>query len=157
MADFAFNLLTQSPERLNVISTRLGAGGIVGGVGGEQWTDKEVGKAVKIGANANHVLCADGNDIQAIVDNVDSGPTNGGFTFGGVARANRGFRAKAVVGAGQVGSMAVDDLVVAAPQIAVGTDGIAQVKTGTPAVDVWRCIQLIGDGSIGTEVIIEKC
>lgn len=158
MADFAFNLLTHSPERLNVISTRLGTGGNVGGVGGDVWTDKEVGKAVKIGPNSNHILCADGDEIEAIVDNIDSGPTNGGFTFGGVARGNRGLRMPAKVGTEQTGNLAVGDLVVAGAQAAVGTDEVALVKGGSPAVNKWRVINLKGsDGSAGSEIIIELC
>lgn len=147
--NFAFNLLTHSPERLNVISTRLGTGG------NDQWDDKEIGKAVKLGTSSNHVLCEDGDEIQAIVDNIDSGGTSGGFTFGGVARGNRGFRVKAVVGAGQVDPVKLDDLVVADTQIPTGTKGVAQVKVGTPVLNKWRILAIRGDGSAGSEVIIE--
>ena len=77
MADFAFNLLTHSPERLNVISSRLGASPAA------KLTDQDVKKAVKLGPNSNHVLCAEGNEIEGFVDSVDSA-TNGGYSFGGV-------------------------------------------------------------------------
>lgn len=157
MAEFDFALLTHSPERLNVITTRLGAGGNVGGTGGEVWTDKEVGKVVKLGPSSTHVLCAGGDDIEAIVDNIDSGPTNGGYTMGGVARGNRGFRVKAQVGAGQVGALTLGAQVVADEQLAVGTAGIAQVKAGTGAVNKWRVLRLLGDGTAGTYVILELC
>lgn len=154
MADFAFNLLTQSPERLNVISTRLGASNQPN----DRWDDREVGKAVKIGPNATHVHCAEGDEIQALVDNIDSGGTNGGYSFGGVARGNRGFRAKAVIGPNQGETPAkLDDLVVADAQFPQGTKGVARVKTGTPSTNKWRIMQLRGDGTPGTEVIIELC
>lgn len=154
MADFAFNLLTHSPERLNVISTRLGAGNTPN----DRWDDAEIGKAVKIGPNATHVHCEQDDEIQAIVDNVDSGGTNGGYSFGGVARGNRGFRAKAVIGPNQGATpAALDDLVVADAQYPKGTKGGARVKTGAPTRDVWRIIALRGDGTPGTEVIIELC
>jgi len=154
MADFDFNLLTHSPERLNVISTRLGAGNTPN----DRWDDAEVGKAVKLGPNATHVHCENGDEIEAIVDNIDSGGTNGGYSFGGVARGNRGFRVKAVIGANQgATAAALGDLVVADAQVAKGTKGVARVKTGTPVVNKWRILALRGDGTAGTEVIIELC
>lgn len=152
MADFAFNLLTHSPERLNVISTRLGASSALA----DRFTDAEIGKAVKLGANSNHVLCVEDDEIQALVDNIDSGGTNGGFSFGGVARGNRGVRMLAVIGANQgVTPAALEDLVVADAQLAVGTKGVARVKTGTPTTNLWRIMALRGNGTAGTEVIIE--
>lgn len=152
MADFAFNLLAQNPERLNVISTRLGASKA------EKFNDADVGKAVKLGTASNHVLCASGDEIQAIVDNIDSGGTNGGYSFGGVARGTRGFRIKAVIGPNQgATAAALDDLVVADDQVAVNTAGIARVITGTPAINKWRIMAMNGDGTAGTEVILELC
>lgn len=153
MADFAFNLLTHSPERLNVISTRLGAGNTPN----DRWDDAEVGKAVKLGPNGTHVHCVSGDEIEAIVDNIDSGGTNGGYSFGGVARGNRGLRVKAEIGANQGTAAALGDLVVADDQVAKGTKGVAQVITGTPTVNVWRIIHLGGTGAAGTPVVIELC
>lgn len=156
MANFGFNLLTHSPERLNVISTRLGASaGLV-----DRFTDKDVGKAVKLGANSNHVLCENGDEIQAFVDNIDSGGTNGGYSFGGVTRGNRGVRMPAQIGANQGATAAkLDDLVVADDQLAVGNKdaGAAQVRTGTPAINKWRILAMDGDGTAGTKVILELC
>lgn len=152
MADFAFNLLTHSPERLNVISTRLGASDSAA----DFFKDSEIGKAVKLGDNSNHVLCVEGDEIQAVVDNIDSGGTNGGYSFGGVARGNRGFRIKAVIGDNQgATAAALDDLVVADAQLALGEKGVARVKTGTPTRNKWRIMALRGDGTAGTEVILE--
>ena len=152
MATFGFNLLTHSPERLNVISTRLGA------TKAEKFTDADVGKAVKLGDQSNHILCAQGDEIAAFVDNIDSGGTNGGFSFGGVARGNRGFRVKAVIGANQGATAAkLNDLVVADDQVAVNTAGAAQVITGTPSTNKWRIMAMNGDGTAGTEVILELC
>lgn len=149
--NFSFNLLTHSPERLNVISTRLGTGG------NDQWDDKELGKAVKLGTSSNHIQCADGDEIEAIVDSIDSGGTSGGFTFGGVARGNRGFRAKAQIGAGQADPVNVGDLVVADAQLAVGTKGVAQVKVGEPVLNKWRILAISGTGVAGDQVVIELC
>ena len=151
MADFEFNALTHSPERLNVISTKLGTGGA------DLWTDSEIGKAVKLGSAANHVPCVDGDEIEGFVDNIDAGPTSGGHTFGGVARGNRGVRVKAQIGASQGANATLGALVVADDQVAVGTKGLAQVRTGTPAVNKWRILSLRGTGAAGTEVILELC
>lgn len=153
MAKFSFNLLTHSPERLNVISTRLGASDSPA----DHFTDAEIGKAVKLG-DGTHVLCEAGDEIEAIVDNVDSGGTMDGYSFGGVARGNRGFRIKAVIGDGQGAEAAkLGDLVVADDQPALGTKGVATVKTGEPKVNLWRILSLRGSGAAGTEVILELC
>lgn len=149
MADFEFNVLTHSPERLNVISSRLGPNPAT------KYTDKDVKKAVKLGANANHVLCEAGDEIQGFIDSVDAA-TNGGYSFGGVARCNRGTRVEAVIGATQGATPArVDDLVVADDQLAVGTKGLPRVKTGNPSRHLWRILNVRGTGATGTVVVLE--
>lgn len=152
MSKFNFNLLTHSPERLNVISTRLGASDSPA----DHFADAEIGKAVKLGDNT-HVLCEAGDEIEAVVDNIDSGGTIDGYSFGGVARGNRGFRIKAVIGAGQEDPATVGALVVADAQPALGTKGPAAVKTGAPVTNKWRILSLRGSGAAGTEVILELC
>lgn len=148
MADFAFNVLSHSPERLNVISTRLGSGP------NDKLSDKDVKKAVKLGPNSNHVLCAAGDEIEGLVDSVDSA-TNGGYSFGGVARGNRGFRVEAQMGVNQVGNAAVGDFVVADNQIEPGTKGLAQVVVGAPETHKWRILAKKGTGAAGTIVVLE--
>lgn len=149
MADFEFNVLTHSPERLNVISSRLGSGPA------DKYSDKDVKKAVKLASNSSHVLCVAGDEIQGAIDSVDAA-TNGGFSFGGVARFNRGARMDAVIGAGQGATPAkLDDLVVADDQLPVGTKGLAQVKTGEPKRHLWRIINVRGTGAAGTKVVLE--
>jgi len=149
MADFKFQVLTHSPERLNVISTKLGPDA------NTKYTDKDKLKAVKMGPVGNHVLCSAGDEIEGFIDNVDPA-TAGGFSFGGVARGNRGFRVKAQVGTGQgATAMKVGDLVVADAQLPVGTPGLPQVKTGTPSIHVYRVMTVFGDGLPGSEVVLE--
>lgn len=162
---FHFGTLTHSPDKLDIISTCLGTGGV------DLYTDKERGKAVKMSTAANHVLCADGDEIEAIVDSIDAGGTeNEGYSFGGVARHGRHL---AVIGANQVGNAALLDLVVADAQPAVGTatlasatapgtadpsKGVATVKTGAPTTHKWRIVHIYasGDGTAGTLVCIER-
>lgn len=149
MADFAFNVLTHSPERLNVISSRLGPNPAT------KYTDQDKRKAVKLAAGSTHVLCSEGDEIQGFIDSVDAA-TNGGYSFGGVARCNRGFRVEAQIGAHQGPTpAALDDLVVADAQLPVGTKGLPQVKTGNPSRHLWRIMALRGNGAAGTIVVLE--
>lgn len=149
MADFTFNVLTHSPERLNVISSKLGPDAAT------KYTDKDKRKAVKLGPVGNHVLCVGGDELEGFIDSVDAA-TSGGFSFGGVARGNRGFRVEAQVGANQgVTAMAVGDLVVADTQLAVGTAGLPQVKTGAPATHKYRVMTVRGTGLAGDTVVLE--
>lgn len=163
---FHFGTLTHSPEVLDIISTCLGTGP------SDQYSDKEVGKAAKMGAEANHVVCVTGDEIEAFIDSIDDGGTeNEGFTFGGVARGGRHL---AVIGSDQGGTAAkLLDLVVASDQPAVGTKvtapgkasgeagpdaGVAVVKTGSPTTHKWRIVHIYngGDGTEGTLVCLEK-
>jgi hypothetical protein len=149
MADFQFNVLTHSPERLNVISSKLGPDAAT------KYTDKDVRKAVKLGDKANHVLCVAGDELEGFIDSVDAA-TAGGFAFGGVARGNRGFRVDAVVGAGQGATpIKVRDLVVADDQVAIGTKGLPAVKTGAPKVHLYRVMNVRGNGLPGDKVVLE--
>ncbi len=149
MADFQFNVLTHSPERLNVISSKLGPNAST------KYTDLDKKKAVKMGTVGNHVLCAEGDEIEGFIDSVDAA-TSGGFSFGGVARGNRGFRVEAQVGANQgATAMAVGDYVVADTQAAVGTASKPLVKTGSPTVNKYRVMTVIGTGAAGSTVVLE--
>lgn len=149
MADFQFNVLTHSPERLNVISSKLGPDAAT------KYTDKDVRKAVKVGDKANHVLCVAGDELEGFIDSVDAA-TAGGFAFGGVARGNRGFRVEAQVGAGQGATpIKVRDLVVADDQLAVGTKGLPVVKTGAPKAHLYRVLTVRGNGLPGDKVVLE--
>ena len=132
---FNFRTLTHSPERLNVVSTKLGTDAL------EKYTDADIGKPMKLGEEPGcYVVVADGDEIEGFLDNIDAGGTTDGHVFGGVACGNRGFRMEAEFSgdAGKVG-----DLVVAADQTAVGVkapSGVGKVKAGTPAVHKWRII-----------------
>lgn len=129
---FRFKTLTHSPERMNVVSTKLGA------TTDDKYSDKDIGKAMKMGTvPGTYLLCADGDEIQGRLDNIDAGGTEDGFVFGGVACGNRGYRVLAeFTGA----DAAVLDLVVAAAQPAIGTPGRMKVKAGTPTTHKWRII-----------------
>lgn len=148
MADFQYKPLTHSPERLNVISTKLGPNAATKPV------MADVGKAMKMGAVSNYVFCADGDELEGFLDSIDAA-TAGGFAFGGVAHPNSGFRVEVQVGGAT--ALVVGDLVVAGVQIVSGTKGLPVVKKGTPVNFKYRVINLYtGAGAVGTTVLLEK-
>lgn len=158
-AKFLFRTLTNDPNRLNVISTKLGsrqgtAGELKSGLG--EYSDAEVFKAVKLGTASNFLLCEDGDELDGFIDNIDSGGTTDGYTFGGVARGNAGLRVEVQVAAGAE-KVNINDLVVAAAQLPVGTAGLAQVKGGAPERHLWRVMEIsTGTGVAGDKIVIEK-
>lgn len=151
---FNYRILAQSPERLNVISTKLGASKA------EVYTDKDTRKPMVMGKKGNMVLAADGDEIEGFLDNVDAGPTADGHVFGGVARCNAGTRMEAIVD----GAADVLDFVVAGPNEAVGTAndlklGVVKVPEDAPTVHVWRIIAFITDAESttgGDVAVLEK-
>lgn len=149
MADFKFAVLTHNPERLNVISSKLGPDAAT------KYTDLDKRKAVKLAALGNHVLCVAGDELEGFIDSVDAA-TSGGFSFGGVARGTRGFRVEAEVGSGQgATAMVVGDYVVADAQYAVGTKGLPKVKKGAPTTNKYRVMTVVGTGLAGSTVVLE--
>lgn len=150
MADFQFAELTHSPERINVITTKVGT------IAAKP-TDKDVKKAMKLADDgASYIFAADGDDLEGFLDNIDGGPTAGGFTVGGVALGGSGFRVRATVAAGQAVALKVKDQVVAAAQLALGTKGLAQVKAGEGVLEKYKVLRLYGNGSAGTDVLLVK-
>lgn len=129
---FNYKTLTQSPERINVISTKFGTEA-------EKFSDADLLKPVKLNplGNGSFILCEEGDELEGWVDNIDAGGTEDGLSFGGAACGVRGFRVKAKLsGAGKV-----NDLVVAGAPTAVGTklDGnLPVVKVGEPVLHRYR-------------------
>ena len=148
MNQFDFNLLTHSPERLNVISAKLGPDV------NTKYSDKDKKKPLKAQAGGRYVLCSDGDELDGFLDSVEAA-TQDGYSFGGVARGNVGFRVEAQVAAAVVTPLVFGDLVVAGAQLAVGTKGLPQVKKGTPAVHKYRVLRLT-TGAAGSTVLLEK-
>lgn len=127
----------------------------LGASSGAPFTSKDVGKAVKRGTVQNFVPVAGGNEIEGFVTSVEVMTVNDGFSFGGV---QRGGTIQAAIGANQGATpAAVNDYVVADTPVALGTAGLAQVKTGTPAKFLWRIIRIIsGTGAAGSVVLLER-
>jgi len=165
MTTFAFKVTVPANE---IISSALGTG-----VGNKFQSPYDIGKAVTLAGENNHVLAAAGADIDGFVHSVEPITVNGGFSFGGVLVEGR---IEVVVGANQGATpMAAGDYVVADAQLALGTVGdhqswtppgtspssptgpTAQVKTGTPTHKFWRCIRVVsGTGAAGSVVLLER-
>lgn len=163
MADFRFNPRTHSPDILDVVSSALGNDGL-----NKFTTETDTGKAVKLAGEGYHDLCADGDEITGFIDSVKGDTVNNGNSFGGV---KRGGTHTAILGAGQATAAKVGDLVVADVQEAAGvkptdsrinvsgfgyTDIYARVKTGAPTLYKWQVIRVIGDGTEGSVVHLER-
>lgn len=75
-------LITETIHEVPVKTVRLGQTGA-----GNQYSDKEVGKAVKLTADSRFELCALGDAIEGIIDSVNLG-TFDGYSIGGVRYGN---------------------------------------------------------------------
>lgn len=112
-------LMTELVDNAEVITARLGGTPAAGNPNG--YTDKEVGKFVKLSAESRFVLCAAGDPIQGRISSVETAPLDG-ISVGGVMP--EGFMQvtfdglEATPGTGVV---AIDDCVVCGTVVAVGT------------------------------------
>lgn len=145
---FQFTPLTTTPAELDITSAAIGDNTQQAG------SDFDIGKAVKMGDDQNYVLCAASDEIEGFINTVSPQTVNDGFSFGGIQRRKR---IMAQVGAGQgATAMAVLDYVVADDQVAFGTKGFAQVKTGTPTTYLWRVLRVDGAGAVGDMALLER-
>lgn len=145
---FQFTPLTTTPAELDITSAAIGDDTQQAG------SEFDIGKAVKLGEDQNYILCVADDEIEGFINTVSPQTVNDGYSFGGIQRRKR---IMAEVGANQgATAMAVGDFVVADAQIAFGTKGVAQVKTGTPTMYLWRVLRVDGDGTTGTPVLLER-
>lgn len=145
MTAFAFRETVPAPSML---TSALGTGGV------NIWTDKELGKAVKLSAtdDSTMVLATEDDEIFGFVGAIAIGTVNDGFSHGSVQIG--GWR-EAQVGANQgVTAMAVGDFVVADDQVAFGTAGYPKVKTAAGR-SCWRVMRVLsGTGVAGDKVLL---
>jgi hypothetical protein len=134
MAKFKFKELIGDES----ISTRLGTGS-VSTTPANAYTDKEVGKFVKLSGTDAHVLCAVGNPIEGVITAVES-YTADDFSMGSVDQ--RGRKRVLLDGseAAGTGSIAIGDYVVCGTPVAKDTALTSttppKVRKGDPAT---RC------------------
>lgn len=144
MTAFAFRETVPAPTML---TAALGNGSVI-------WTDKEVGKAIKLNASADSAVthCVEDDEIFGFVGAIAIGTVNQGFSHGSVQIA--GWK-EAQVGSNQVGAVAVGDYVVADDQVAAGTAGMAKVKNG--GTGGWKVMRIVsGTGVAGDTVLLLK-
>lgn len=135
-----------------VLSARLGTTG-------SPLNDKDVGKPVKIIAESNYGLCADGDEIEGFMSSAELAKLDG-FAVGGV-QSPQGY--KYVTASGTLG---IGDYVVSAANPAANTALTAKAlvkKAADQAVAKaglfkWRVVSLgaAGTGASGTQCLIER-
>ncbi len=150
MTEFVFTELVRSPHA-DIITTALGVDA------NNKLVENDIGKPVKLAANNNYVVCANGDPIDGFVDSIDAVTVNDGFSKGGVIRDGR---KEAQVDAAEVGTAVVGTFVAAGTPAALGTkDTHPQVELITPAAGqpLWQVIRVIsGTGVAGDLVLIER-
>lgn len=172
MAKFKFKELIGDES----ISTRLGAGS-VSTTPANAYTDKEVGKFVKLSGTDAYVLCAVGNPIEGVITAVES-YTADDFSMGSVDQ--RGRKRVLLDGseAAGTGSIAIGDYVVCGTPVAKDTaltsttppkvrkatqqpgavpaDLTAAGLQARNAIFAWRLISFDSAGAVGDFGIIER-
>jgi len=127
----------------------------LGYVASGQWTDVDIGKAVKLRDSSTVEICADTNEIYGFVTAVEP-YTQGGYAVMAVA-CDAG---REMWVTDQDGGLAVGNVVVAGDPVAVGTDltykQYVQVA-GTPAsvIQTWIVVA-ITTGAANSDVLIRK-
>lgn len=127
------------------------------------FTDKDFGKPLKLVADSTYDLCADGDEIEEVLQALatQQSTVNGGYQIGTIRNDGT---AMAIT----TGTVAVGTIVVAGANAALGTlndpakptTAYMKVKAaGTPAsvVHKWRVVSILsGNGTAGSVVLIER-
>ncbi len=117
--------ITETIHSEKVLTARLGTDTVANS---GNYTDKEVGKAVKLTAESRYALCAAGDPIEAILHSVEGGSQDG-YSWGGVVAT--GYKAVTFDGleaTAGTGTIALGDYVVAGTVVAAGTALTAPLK-----------------------------
>lgn len=115
--------ITETIHSEKVKTVRLGATGT-----GNQYDDKEVGKAVKLTGASKYELCAAGDMIEGVVSSVNGGLYDG-YSIGGIV--STGYKNVVLDGLQATpgtGAIAVGDYVVVGTVVAKGTALSAALK-----------------------------
>ena len=155
-------IMTELVDTSNVQTARLGTVGVAG-----QYTDAEVGKFVKLIAESNYGLVAQGDEIEGRISSVEAA-TMDAFSVGGVMDEGKfAVTFDGLQATPGVGNVAIRDYVVAGTPVAKGTSlsvgGVpAKVAKATAAGNTlnfkWRVVSLglAGTGAPGTVGLIEQ-
>ena len=160
MATFKISQTVNSPLA-NIRTAALGASA------GATLDQKDIGKTLKLVAGDKYVPCSDGDPFDGVLVSMDSGggTVNSGYNVGGVQLDQE---MEATVVANQSGQVAVGDFLVAGTPLAIGTEGLAQVKKMTLPTDattlaaafgkpLWKVITILsGNGSAGDKILMGR-
>lgn len=142
----------------DVASVRLGAGS----GSSNNYSDLEVGKAVKLVAESRYDLCAAGDKIEALVVSVESA-TSAGFSVGSVGAEVAFFTADGLQATPGTGVIAIGDYIVAGTATAKGTALTAYAKVCKATSQAygaftWRVESLgtAGTGAVGTTIVAKR-
>jgi len=125
--------------------------------------DADVGKFVKMIGDSQYGLCAVGNEIEGIMDSVNTA-TQDGYAIGGVVKDGRvkvtldGLQATPGTGVIAVGDYVVAGTVVARATSLAGAPPKVCKSTAaaTAIVHKWRVVSLDGTTAVGQTALIEK-
>jgi hypothetical protein len=142
MTQFVFTPLTNDPYK-DIQSAALGA------AAGENYTAKEKNKFMKLSVTGNnsYELAADGDDIEALLLELEPNSVNSGYPFGSIQKDKR-------LKVEPTAVLAVGAEVVCGVAEPLGTvlAGYPKVKAGVGVMFRWRVIRVISP----TLVLIEK-
>ena len=158
------------------ITVRLGAGSVYS-TPANAYTDKEIGKFVKLSGDSAYVLCAVGDPIQAIITGVESYNADD-FSIGSVDATGRKRVLLDGSEAAGTGSIAIGDYVVAGTPVAKDTaltittppkvrkatnqpgavpgDLTAAGKQALNSIFAWRLVSFDSAGAVGDFGVIER-
>ena len=158
------------------ITVRLGAGSVYS-TPANAYTDKEIGKFVKLSGDSAYVLCAVGDPIQAVITGVESYNADD-FSIGSVDATGRKRVMLNGSEAAGTGSIAIGDYVVAGtpdpkdtaltiltpPKVrkatnqpgAVPGDLTAAGKQALNGIFAWRLVSFDSAGAVGDFGVIER-
>lgn len=173
MAKFKFKELIDSADNY---TARLGSGS-VNSTPANAYTDKEVGKFVKLSGTDAYSLCSVGNPIEAILTGVESYNADD-FSMGSIAFDGRKRVLLDGSQAAGTGSIAIGDYVVCGTPVALGTaltlstppkvrkatnqpgavpaDLTAAGQQALNAIYAWRLISFDSAGAVGDFGVIER-
>ena len=173
MAKFKMKELIDSAE---YYATRLGSGS-VSSTPANAYTDKEIGKFVKLSGDSAYSLCAVGDPIQGIIWGVET-YTADDFSMGTVATEGRKRVLLDGSQAAGTGSIAIGDFVVCGTPVAQGTaltittppkvrkatnqpgavpaDLTAAGQQALNAAFGWRLVSFDNAGAVGDFGVIER-
>ena len=158
------------------ITVRLGAGSVYS-TPANAYTDKEIGKFVKLSGDSAYVLCVVGDPIQAVITGVESYNADD-FSIGSVDATGRKRVLLDGSEAAGTGSIAIGDYVVAGTPVAKDTaltittppkvrkatnqpgavpgDLTAAGKQALNSIFAWRLVSFDSAGAVGDFGVIER-